>query len=144
MNQQTQLTISRVSSLNSAMISQYTYSGNHCINLHIFFRKVQTVAIYTLLYSHKISLSSLVAKALNRMILNRLKPIIETILRRNQNGFRPGRSTAQQISVLRRLIVQSVMHINLHFFRRIFPEAQAFIKVLVTQFHSEAAVLAWA
>ena len=51
-----------------------------------------------------ISLSSLVAKALNRMILNRLKPEIETILRRNQNGFRPGRSTAQQILVLRRLI----------------------------------------
>jgi len=33
-----------------------------------------------------------------------LKPEIETILRRNQNGFRPGRSTAQQILVLRRLI----------------------------------------
>ena len=45
-----------------------------------------------------ISLSSLVAKALNRMVLNRLKPEIETILRRN------GRSTTQQILVLRRLI----------------------------------------
>ena len=42
------------------------------------------------------------------------------------------------------IVVQSVMHINLHYFRLIFPEAQAFIKVLVTQFHSEAAVLAWA
>ena len=42
------------------------------------------------------------------------------------------------------LLVQSVMHINLHYLRLIFPEAQAFIKVLVTQFHSEAAVLAWA
>ena len=51
-----------------------------------------------------ISLSSLVAKTLNRMVLNRLKPEIETILRRNQNGFRPGRSTVQQILVLRRLI----------------------------------------
>ena len=51
-----------------------------------------------------ISLSSLVAKALNRMILNRLKPDIENILRRNQNGFRPGRSTVQQILVLRRII----------------------------------------
>ena len=51
-----------------------------------------------------ISLSSLVAKSLNRMILNRLKPEIEKILRRNQNGFRPGRSTVQQILVLRRLL----------------------------------------
>ena len=51
-----------------------------------------------------ISLSSLVAKSLNRMVLNRLKPEIESILRRNQNGFRPGRSTVQQILVLRRLI----------------------------------------
>ena len=41
-------------------------------------------------------------------------------------------------------IVQSVMHINLHYLRLIFPEAQALIKVFVTQFHSEAAVLAWA
>ena len=51
-----------------------------------------------------ISLSTLVAKALNRMILNRLKPEIETILRRNQNGFRHGKLTAEQILVLRRLI----------------------------------------
>ena len=49
-------------------------------------------------------MSSLVAKTLNRMVLNRLKPEIESILRRNQNGFRPGRSTVQQILVLRRLI----------------------------------------
>lgn len=51
-----------------------------------------------------ISLSSLVAKSLNRMVLNRLKPKIEEVLRRNQNGFRPGRSTVQQILVLRRII----------------------------------------
>ena len=51
-----------------------------------------------------ISLSSLNAKTLNKMILNRLKPAIEGILRRNQNGFRPGRSTVQQIPVLRRII----------------------------------------
>ena len=38
------------------------------------------------------------------MILNRLKPAIEGNLRRNQNGFRPGRSTVQQILVLRRII----------------------------------------
>ena len=51
-----------------------------------------------------ISLSSLVAKALNRMILNRLKPELEKILRRNQNGFRPSRSTTRQILGLRRVI----------------------------------------
>ena len=42
-----------------------------------------------------ISLSSLVAKTLNKMVLNRLKPEVEEVLRRNQNGFRPGRSTVQ-------------------------------------------------
>lgn len=51
-----------------------------------------------------ISLSSLVAKTLNRMVLNRIKPEFEKILRNNQNGFRPGRSCAQHILALRRLI----------------------------------------
>ena len=50
-------------------------------------------------------MSSLVAKTLNKMILNRLKPEVEEVLRRNQNGFKPGRSTVvQQILVLRRII----------------------------------------
>ena len=38
------------------------------------------------------------------MILNRLKPEVEEVLRRNQDGLKPGRSTVQQILVLRRTI----------------------------------------
>ena len=56
-------------------------------------------------------------------------------------GVQPGERILRMCFIM---LVQSVMHINLHFLRRIFPEAQAFIKVLVTQFHSEAADLAWA
>ena len=39
-----------------------------------------------------IALTSISGKILNRMILNRIKPPLEKILRRHQNGFRPGRS----------------------------------------------------
>ena len=51
-----------------------------------------------------IALTSLVAKTLNRMILNRIKPVIELVLRDNQNGFRAGRSTTSQILALLRLM----------------------------------------
>ena len=51
-----------------------------------------------------ISLSSIVAKTYNRMILNRIRPEIDKKLRINQNGFRPGRTTTCQILALRRLI----------------------------------------
>ena len=51
-----------------------------------------------------ISLSSMVAKLVNKMILNRLQPKIDKHLRPNQNGFRPGRSTTSHILALRRLI----------------------------------------
>ena len=47
-----------------------------------------------------ISLTSLVAKTLNRMILNRIQPEIEKKLRDNQNGFREGRSTTSHILML--------------------------------------------
>ena len=40
-----------------------------------------------------IAITSQVSKTLNRMILNRLKPKVEKLLRGNQNGFRNGRST---------------------------------------------------
>ena len=43
------------------------------------------------------------AKIYNKLILNRLRPKIEPILRKNQNGFRPGRSTLGQILTLRRI-----------------------------------------
>ena len=43
-------------------------------------------------------------KTINRMILNRLRPIIDPLLRGNQKGFRPGRSTVAQVFALRRII----------------------------------------
>ena len=51
-----------------------------------------------------ISLSSTVAKTINRLILNRIQPVLEPRPRPNQNGFRPKRSTNAQILVLRRII----------------------------------------
>ena len=51
-----------------------------------------------------ISLSSLTLKAVNLMLLNRIQPVLDPILRPNQNGFRPGRSTTAQILTLRRII----------------------------------------
>ena len=46
----------------------------------------------------------LAAKLCNRMILNRIRTPIDTILRKNQAGFRTGRSCIQQIHILRRIM----------------------------------------
>ena len=51
-----------------------------------------------------ISLTSIAAKIFNRLILNRIRPHIEPLLRPNQNGFRAERSTTSHILALRRLI----------------------------------------
>ena len=51
-----------------------------------------------------ISLSSIVTKVINRMILNRIQPKVDPHLRSTENGFRPGRSTTAHILTLRRLI----------------------------------------
>ena len=51
-----------------------------------------------------ISLMSIAAKVYNRMILNRIRDHIDKILRKNQAGFRQGRSCIQQITILRRII----------------------------------------
>ena len=51
-----------------------------------------------------IALTSLVAKVINRMLLNRIRPVIDPKLRGNQHGFRPGRSTTTQVLALRRII----------------------------------------
>ena len=59
-----------------------------------------------------ISLSSLVAKTYNRMIMNRIRPYLDCHLRTNQNGFRSGRSTTSHILALRRLI-EGVKETNL-------------------------------
>ena len=50
-----------------------------------------------------ISLTCIVARMFNRMMLNRLRPAIDPLLRNNQNGFREGRSTSQILG-LRRII----------------------------------------
>ena len=59
-----------------------------------------------------ISLSPIMLKVINRMILNRIQPILDLLLRTNQNGFRPGRSTLAQILTLRR-IIEAVRATNL-------------------------------
>ena len=47
---------------------------------------------------------SVAAKLFNRLILNRIRPVIDPLLRDNQAGFRPDRSTIDQIHILRRII----------------------------------------
>ena len=51
-----------------------------------------------------ISLSQTAAKVYNRVILNRIRPELEKVLRPNQNGFRAGRSTSSQVLALRRIV----------------------------------------
>ena len=51
-----------------------------------------------------ITLTSIAAKIYNSMLLNRLRPYIDPVLRRNQNGFRQNRSTSGQILTVRRII----------------------------------------
>ena len=60
-----------------------------------------------------ICLSSIVAKTYNRLLLNRIRPYLDPVLRINQNGFRPARSTASQILALRR-IVEEIKNNNLN------------------------------
>ena len=50
---------------------------------------------------------SISAKIYNKLLLNRLIPFVGPILRKNQNGFRHGRSTLSQILCLRRPIEES-------------------------------------
>ena len=51
-----------------------------------------------------ISLTVTAAKIYNKILLNRIRPYVDPLLRENQNGFRAGRSTLAQILTLRRLI----------------------------------------
>ena len=50
---------------------------------------------------------AIAAKLYNKMILNRMIPFVEPLLRHNQNGFIRGRSTLSQILCLRRLLEES-------------------------------------
>ena len=51
-----------------------------------------------------ITLTPIAAKTYNSMLLNRIQPEVEKVLRRNQNGFRKNRSTVGQILTVRRII----------------------------------------
>jgi exonuclease III len=51
-----------------------------------------------------ISLLSITAKVYNKILLNRIRDHVDPILRSNQAGFRQGRSCAQQIHILRRIM----------------------------------------
>lgn len=44
------------------------------------------------------------AKIYNKMILRRIVPVLDPLLRKNQNGFRKGRSTLSQILAIRRIL----------------------------------------
>lgn len=54
-----------------------------------------------------ISLMSIGAKLYNRLILNRIAPVLDKYLRSEQNGFRPQRSTTHHILLLRRLLEET-------------------------------------
>ena len=45
-----------------------------------------------------------ICKVYNKILLNRIRDKVDPILRKNQAGFRPGRSCAQQIHILRRVL----------------------------------------
>ena len=51
-----------------------------------------------------ISLIPIAAKIYNKLLLNRMVPAVDPLLRNNQNGFRRGRSTISQILSIRRII----------------------------------------
>ncbi|XP_033127478.1 uncharacterized protein LOC117125175, partial [Anneissia japonica] len=47
---------------------------------------------------------SIAAKVYNKILINRLRPHIDPVLRNNQAGFRSGCSCAQQTHILRRIM----------------------------------------
>ena len=51
-----------------------------------------------------ITLMSIAAKVYNKILLTRIREHVDPILRNNQAGFRPGRSCAQQVHILRRVM----------------------------------------
>ena len=51
-----------------------------------------------------ISLTSIMAKTYNRMLLNLIRPILDPLLRNHQNGFRHEITTVGQILAIRRIL----------------------------------------
>ena len=91
--------------------------NNYCIfvtectisNLLIYRDKV-ALFLYQKGYLHLatnyrgISLTLTAAKIYNKLLLHRIRPVLENILCDNQNSFREKRSTAVQIFTLKRII----------------------------------------
>ena len=57
-----------------------------------------------------ISLSQIGAKVYNRCLLNRIRPVLDKVLRRNQNGFKPKRSTFVNVLKPRRIVEELKNH----------------------------------
>ena len=53
---------------------------------------------------HGISLVPVAAKVINKLLLNKVHPHLDPLLRPDQNGFRKGRSTLPQILAIRRIL----------------------------------------
>ena len=51
-----------------------------------------------------INLTPTAAKIYNKLLFHRIRPVLENMLRDNQNGFREKRSTTAQIFMLRRIL----------------------------------------
>ena len=51
-----------------------------------------------------ITLMPIASKIYNKLILNRIVPFLDPLLRKNQNGFRKGRGTLSQILSIRRIL----------------------------------------
>ena len=54
-----------------------------------------------------IGLSAMMSKVVNKLILNRIQPQLDPLLKNNQNGFRPKRNTTAHILALRGIIEEA-------------------------------------
>ena len=54
-----------------------------------------------------ILLLPIAARIYNKLLLNRIRPHVDPILRKNQNGFRSGRSTLSQLLFVRRILEEA-------------------------------------
>jgi len=55
-----------------------------------------------------ITLLSVVSKVMGKIVIDRIRTGVESKLRKEQAGFRPGRGTTEQILILRNTIEQSI------------------------------------
>ena len=90
--------------INSEQLDLYIFlTYSHYLNREISPKLITTRGI---------SLNSIMAKTYNPKILNRIRPVLDHLLRPNQNGFRMKISTAGQLLAIRR-ILDGIMNMNL-------------------------------